>query len=412
MAKQTLEKDRERYVQLCQAGRAQARGALEADLRQRYEEIGRLSQALRELIPVLQNQSGHWLEGLLEPEMLADLATAEFDALAREPCVRAVEFDKRTGALFVTAVAHGTPHQAQRGELASLCFRVELTSGEVAVESDDSASGRGEPAQLLRLARRAALAPAAAALAAAGDLAGLVRLCVSGAIGDASSDGPTRAQARARSAYVGWRVKQLRETRTEDGSLEEVEQQMARINRQMTRTLRWAVLLARALEDHAADDETSAGQYGRQYDLLWQLPGVTGVSVDRKAIRVHTDPVILRDEDGRQRLIGRFRIDILPAERVGLHNVDNRTGAPLGRYDHPHVINGNACWGNMEPFFARHLGRHSFPIIVQQAIEFLNSYNRGSCFAKVEKWPVYSPERPGSAEEAAGDERATADERA
>ncbi len=181
---------------------------------------------------------------------------------------------------------------------------------------------------------------------------------------------------------------------------------MAWITREMTRTLRWAILAARALEDHVANDEKSAEHYGRQYDLLTELPGVTGVSVEKKAIRVPTDPIVLRDEDGRRRLIGRFRIDILPGERVRLHNVDNRIGAPLGRYDHPHVIKGSACWGNMEPFFTRHLGRHSFPIIVQQAIEFLNSYNRGSCFAKVEEWPVFSPEQPGSAEEVAGDERA------
>jgi hypothetical protein len=352
--------ERSCYSDLCLSSRDRGRQLLEAELDQLDRRFNDIRRDLSQLIYAFQMRPGNWLQRWLRPRALEQRAAAEFDALAGAPAVAALDCDRASQQMLITTWPQAAGTATPRLTLA-------LRDGQLTIDP--------APARAVRLA----LAAAAAPLIAAGELTRLVAL-VAGPV-NPTSPAPSQISPRARPAYIQCRAALLRADQTDEPQ-REAEVRLAALMNAMAGLVRRACMAERALDDMQAATRQAAETYGREFDLLRGLPGVQAISIADQRIYVQTEPIAL-SVGGAHYRIGRFRIAIDPGKQIEIRNQDQTID---GRYDHPHIRNGQPCWGNSQAFFAAQLAGHNFAAIVQQAIEFLHSYNPGSAFAQPESW--------------------------
>ncbi|MBN1119787.1 MAG: hypothetical protein JXJ17_01815 [Anaerolineae bacterium] len=139
------------------------------------------------------------------------------------------------------------------------------------------------------------------------------------------------------------------------------------------------------LQKLAAVPEKSPEEYRAEYERLCQLPRIESLTVEEQEIRAQTRCVYLYDKEGVRRQIGRFCITIDTEQAcVRIHNLDHK----MDRHDHPHVVEGNPCWGNMNLFLANKTLEGAWPDVLIQAVEFVFSVNHGDCYCPVSKFPA------------------------
>lgn len=76
--------------------------------------------------------------------------------------------------------------------------------------------------------------------------------------------------------------------------------------------------------------------------------------------------------------VGRFEIRI-EKDRVSYTNLDYSNG-----YPHPHISGSNACYGNIGSALAKLIGRKEYLIALDLIFRYLNSYNHGDAYVKVD----------------------------
>lgn len=372
--------DRECYARLCIDCQAKQRQVLQADVEDAGESLGRLQEELTGLVQTLQSLPGTWLTNWLKPRALERVATNEFDALLRSPYVAEIDLDPRKQQLLVLTVPM-VGGSVNADSPSALLLGIGVRDCTLTVE----------PA--LTRTQGAILDAAATLLIGSGDLAGLLGLLGGRSSTCAAAPGSPRVASCARRAYIRWRTVVLLEAQAEEFSLEETESSLVTTSRKMTACIRKLALLEHGLESIKTAGVRSTAHYVREFDMLKELSMVKSISVDLDAIHVYTEPIVLSVEGNRHR-IGCFRIDIHPGKRVVMRNLDNPLySVSRHRYDHPHVRDGQPCWGDSGAFFATKLAQHSFPAIIQQALEFLQSYHPRDVFVRAERWSDPGGER-------------------
>lgn len=135
-------------------------------------------------------------------------------------------------------------------------------------------------------------------------------------------------------------------------------------------------------------------KFGREYDMLLQVPKVQSVEVSDGVIKVFTDMIYCQDD--RNNLwheIGEFRIEIYTSgsnNGVRWFNLTGkREGSGYGTHA-PHVNeNGNACLGNTSSTFPELIGSYEFAAVAMLAIEFVSSCNTSdSAGQNINKFPL------------------------
>jgi hypothetical protein len=375
--------DRDQYIRLCFAYREQGRAALEDEMHEIARALDRLSASLSQAIAGLQGSPGNWLQRWLKPRMIEERAAAEFDALVRSAYVAQVDVESAKRQLVVTTTPMFTARHDSQTVASPLRLHMALNTGVLSAEPARPLAG-----QLL-------LRPVAAALIGAGDLAALIGL-IAGLIGPGEHrSGTAQVSSRARGAYIQCRTALLLESQADSREQKEAEGQIAAITRQLGDIARRVCAIERTLVGLRSTEPQAAEDYGREFDLLTQLPGVRAIRADPKAIYIDTEPISLRAE-GVEHRIGHFRIEIYPGARVEMHNTDRALAISGGCYDHPHIYSHQPCLGDSQSFFAVQLAHHNYPAIVQQGLEFLRSYNPSSAFASAASWSVGVPLREDS----------------
>lgn len=121
------------------------------------------------------------------------------------------------------------------------------------------------------------------------------------------------------------------------------------------------------------------------FDSITALPDVDRATVTGGMLRVFTTPVIIQ-HNGRNRDIGEFEMQISfqPGVMIRLQNKTRR----VGNCDHPHIANGNPCWGNIGAMVSQLHGEGRMLDLVQLLILFLKSYHEdGVPHLRIDKWP-------------------------
>ena len=120
-----------------------------------------------------------------------------------------------------------------------------------------------------------------------------------------------------------------------------------------------------------------------EFDRLLQVEGVRKVQVTDDVLRVFTDTVYAV-HDGARYEIGDFRIDIFFEGYVLARNLRNCGDNPI--WDHPHIVNGAICMGNIREGVVKLIGEYQFSVVAQVMLDFLRSYNQNDSYCPITRW--------------------------
>ena len=342
--------DRDRYATIRLARTFPAVATLEAELTSLHAEIALADARISAAIRRATHRPEIWLRRLCPPTMLRGLAAAEFDALIGSPYLAAVSLTTSLDAVRITTVACA--------DSPGVSVSVQLADGEASIET----IGQDSHGRVLSAVVRV--------LAADGNLRDMMAL-VASTIGARPVDiGRPVVQPGARGAYISARLRRLLmgvQNPTGEAAT------LSHVCREQTELIERALLTERALKVAKLGTAPSRDKFAREFDLLTELPGVSGVRVSAGALHVETNPIGIQ-HDGLNYAIGRFQIDISPQMGiVKMRNLDRR----MGSYHHPHVFeSGHVCWGSVGPQVSRLLATGEYPAVVQHALELLRSCNR------------------------------------
>lgn len=118
-----------------------------------------------------------------------------------------------------------------------------------------------------------------------------------------------------------------------------------------------------------------------QVKSLRKLKGITRIDRTTNGIVFTTEPVQLTTEQATYD-IGVFQIKYQVGSPISVRNITNR----VGQYDHPHVMNGNICAGNLEDIYS-YVAQGDYALATNLILELLHTvYPRGQ-YIPVDVWP-------------------------
>lgn len=134
-------------------------------------------------------------------------------------------------------------------------------------------------------------------------------------------------------------------------------------------------------------EEEHKERFGREFDRLLKIPGVTRVRVTEGKVSVFTDEIVVEYEGERYHL-GRYRIDIFTSgEKDGVRVFNLSGNTPDGK-QHPHVYeDGNCCLGNAHEGIAKLIGTYEYSVVAQMMLEFLRNSDPDGGYISVTEWP-------------------------
>lgn len=132
----------------------------------------------------------------------------------------------------------------------------------------------------------------------------------------------------------------------------------------------------RRLEAESNGESTAT----KELNALKRIKKVTRISTRMDKLVVELDTVYLTTATARYE-IGKFQIEFGVDHHFRIRNITGR----ILSYDHPHVIDGEPCLGNMKNILLYAYGGE-IAMAVMTTIEYLNSYNPQSAYHPVDNW--------------------------
>ena len=83
--------------------------------------------------------------------------------------------------------------------------------------------------------------------------------------------------------------------------------------------------------------------------------------------------------------IGRFEVTMLYDGTCKIICLDRKID---GRYDHPHITDGQVCWGNFSGTIPKLIGSSEFDVALDMIYTFLCHYDTGNPYKTIEHWPT------------------------
>ncbi|MEI6118427.1 MAG: hypothetical protein WCP92_04230 [bacterium] len=143
---------------------------------------------------------------------------------------------------------------------------------------------------------------------------------------------------------------------------------------------------------HLTSDKTDfLKDLGIEFDKLLQIPKVMNVITEAGGlVHVYTDTLYCTDP--RTNLvheIGKFKISV-NTSGVKWENLTRQVDAYEDGQMAPHIWKeGNACLGNMEHIFPELIANYEYSVVIQLAIQFVESVNVDDSAGKhIDKWPL------------------------
>ena len=199
------------------------------------------------------------------------------------------------------------------------------------------------------------------------------RLCVD----DAFLAGAAERRAELRQQAIERYVRSIydRQLLNHRQRIDEHQAQVAEYQAQLAATLR-ELRQRQELIDAilASRDNDAAEQVLREWKALENHPRVAEMDfVSNSLVITTTDDIrITREDTGESRWLGAFRINInLESCAIRLTNLNTRRG---GR-DHPHVTDGQPCFGGWHNDFAELLARGQVYTVFELLIQYLETLN-------------------------------------
>lgn len=185
---------------------------------------------------------------------------------------------------------------------------------------------------------------------------------------------------RVREQYIEVVQSRLKDELATVGSkLEEHESRRREISREIAETEpQIAFLQQRSLDlRRAMTEQVSPEWLGQEFDHLCDLPEVKFVEIDGRAITVYTNMLYAEEETRRSDAtyfeLGEFELVLHQDGHVRMNNLTHKRQGK----DHPGLMAGTGCLGNIADALPRHIAKSEYVVAIQMMIAFLTRDARG-----------------------------------
>lgn len=140
--------------------------------------------------------------------------------------------------------------------------------------------------------------------------------------------------------------------------------------------------IVEAIKNNIADIPTALDKTWESLQRMNNTRSYTSITFTKTGIIATTSPISI-DYNGKKYYIGKFEVKMGFDGTTLIYNLDNRSST----FDHPHVSNGQVCWGNFAGWIPKLIGSCEFDVALDQIFTFLCHYDAASPYQKIENWP-------------------------
>ena len=176
-------------------------------------------------------------------------------------------------------------------------------------------------------------------------------------------------------------------TRKEElqSDLNERERKIREFSSSIAKEWRQITLLRKEMKLLEDELNRSESQYLEELSHILANPLVKAISFPyANAMNLYTHPITIEHGDQKY-LVGEFAIEIYFEGYIKIRNLNNP-----GRYtyyDHPHIRDGEPCFGNISDVFGKLIAECNFSVLANLVIAYLQKYTEGDAYCEVAYWP-------------------------
>lgn len=167
------------------------------------------------------------------------------------------------------------------------------------------------------------------------------------------------------------------------------ETQLRSYETEMAQTMRQLVVARRELEIAEATASKSREDLIREWDQIEANVQVNNITFAGGSIRVHTKNLDLHNPNSGDTVpLGRFEI-VIDTSGSSI-SLNNQTGRRQNR-DHPHVDQGNPCWGGHSSEVLGLLAEFEIGALIEVILSYLETYNPDDDWGRYAAWWFDNP---------------------
>ena len=173
--------------------------------------------------------------------------------------------------------------------------------------------------------------------------------------------------------------KELIQFKAASDTITQYEKGISEAVRKMTATEK----IVEAIRRNISDIPTALEKTWKSLIKMNNSKTYNAVSFTKTGIKAITTPIIVRYQNTDYDM-GRFEVTLMFDGTCKIVNLDHK----IGNNDHPHINNGQVCWGNFAGYIPKLIGASEFDVALVQIYTFLCHYDQNSPYSTIDHWPV------------------------
>lgn len=142
-----------------------------------------------------------------------------------------------------------------------------------------------------------------------------------------------------------------------------------------------------AIRRNIDDVETALNKTWKSVGRMSGAKLYSNISYTKSGIKAMTTPIVI-ETGGKKYDMGCYDVTML---YDGTCKVSSMKPKIDGRYDHPHITDGQVCWGNFAGQIPKLIGASEFDVALDMIYTFLCHYDSASPYKNIDYWPQVQP---------------------
>lgn len=202
----------------------------------------------------------------------------------------------------------------------------------------------------------------------------------------AKRDAFVRERERYREMYVRACCGRLESALSEKkNNVRRAESQVDELSKALISTSRQAEILRAELAGLESGNAGLNDRFAKEFDQLYENKAIDRIEVSSSRIEVYTKDMKI-DWEGHRYNFGQFLIRINLNGELRIYSTRHQITED-GVCVHPHVKQGSSgCLGNIASEVSKLIAHQEYVILINLIIDFLQAYNPGNPYQKIEAW--------------------------
>ena len=138
-----------------------------------------------------------------------------------------------------------------------------------------------------------------------------------------------------------------------------------------------------AIRANIADTEKALNKTWKSLDKMKGSATWSTISFTKTGIKAVSTPITCKVASNIYDF-GRFEASLNYDGTCKITCLDRKID---GKYDHPHILDGQVCWGNFVGHIPKLIGQSEFDVALDLIYTFLGNYDDAGAYRKIDYWP-------------------------